>query len=143
VLSLFGLIARPAEKRLGELLRALGESKAKNGVVEKMEGLRAVKGLLRRTKYPLSELGRELNRGVKQARFVLWVERESVFAPGLYCDNMTTALATALFSQVASPQSVAICERCGNHFTRTKRAQRFCSLRCGNADRKARQRERR
>jgi len=134
-----------AQENMSNLLARLGDRKTKPASEsEKFKYLQdAVRSLFRRTRHPLSELSHQLNAQARRARFVLWwVEREGRFAPGLYCDNMASAVATALFSRIVSPQAVAICERCGNQFIRTKRAQRFCSLRCGNADRKARERER-
>jgi hypothetical protein len=136
--------AAHAEQNISNLLAELDSRKPKraseSGKVKYLEI--AVRNLFKRTRHPLSELSRELNEKARRARFVLWwVETEKRFAPGLYCDDIATALATALFSRVVSPQAVAICERCGNQFIRTKRPQRFCSLRCGNADRKARQRD--
>lgn len=132
--------AARAEKHVSKLLAELGESK--QGAVSDTEKdrylLDAVRNLLRRTRYPLSELGRQLNTHARLARFVVWWdESKRKFAPGLYCKDMTTALAIALFFREA-----AICERCKNWFIPTKAVQRFCSLRCGNADRKARERER-
>jgi hypothetical protein len=137
--------ASRAEQHVAKVLAELGDRKP--GAVtgsDKDKYLRdAVESLLKRKRYPLSELSRQLNAHARRARFVLWWdESKGKFAPGLYCDNLATALATALFSRVVSPKSLAVCQRCGNPFIRAKRPQRFCSLRCGNADRKARQRER-
>jgi hypothetical protein len=97
--------------------------------------------LRQRMQYPLSELSAQLNRKMKNVRFVLWwVDKEKKFAPGLFCQDLSTAMAVSLVSHIASPRAVAVCERCGNQFIRTKTIQLFCSLRCGNAERKARQR---
>jgi hypothetical protein len=137
--------AARAEQHVANVLAELGERKPRpaNGSESGRYLRDAVDSLLKRRRYPLSELSRQLNTQARRARFVLWWnESKRKFAPGLYCDNMATALATALFSRVVSPMSLAICQRCGNPFIRSKRVQRFCSLRCGNADRKARQRER-
>ena len=97
--------------------------------------------LRERMRYPLAELAAQLNQRMAKARFVMWwVDKEKKFAPGIYCPDLSTALAASLVSHIAAPKAVAICERCENRFIRTKSVQRFCSLRCGNADRKARQR---
>lgn len=130
-------------KEMAKLLAELGEP-TKVEASEKKEALeKAVAEWRGRLRYPISELSRELNKLVRGVRFVLWwVERTKNFAPGLYCDSASAALATALFSSIVSPQGLGICERCGNWFPRVKQDQRFCSLRCGNADRKARERER-
>lgn len=91
---------------------------------------------------PDKHISQELNRKVRAARFVLWrTQAEGKFVPGLYCDDIRVALAALIFTRIVSPQALAVCERCGNPFERTKRVQRFCSLRCGNADRQARLRE--
>jgi hypothetical protein len=134
------LEAARAEKHVATLLAELGESKqgAVRGAGEDRYLRDAVRSLLRRTRYPLSELSKQLNAHARLARFVVWWdESKRKFAPGLYCKDMATALAIALFFREA-----AICERCKNWFIPTKRVQRFCSLGCGNVDRKARQRER-
>jgi hypothetical protein len=135
--------AARAEKHMTEVLaQQSGGKPTLAGESEKVKYLEnAVRSLFRRIRFPLSELSRQLNTQARHVQFVLWwVEKEERFAPGLYCDNMATALAAALFSRIESAKGMAVCQRCGNPFTRTKRAQRFCSLRCGNADRKARER---
>ncbi len=108
---------------------------------EEMERARALQVLQERIEFPWHELNWQLNEWLKKARIVLWLRwKDKRLSPGLYCENMAAALAALLFSYIASPQGLAICERCYSAFTRTKRVQRFCSLRCGNADRKARER---
>lgn len=100
--------------------------------------------ILERIRYPLGELCKELNRQLRSARLVLWwVNQEQRLAAGLYCPNAQTALFAVSFSQVAEPEGLAICMRCGKPFERCRTAQKYCSLRCANAGRKARERERR
>ncbi|HXX17225.1 MAG TPA: CGNR zinc finger domain-containing protein [Candidatus Eremiobacteraceae bacterium] len=128
------------EQLIAGLLAKLGEKKPSTDSAAKENYLaNAVRSLWRRTRHPLSELGRQLNAHARLARFVIWWDESAKkFSPGLYCTDFVTALAIALFFRDA-----AICERCGTWFIPTsKKPQRFCSLRCGNADRKARQRER-
>jgi hypothetical protein len=94
-----------------------------------------------RARFPISEVSRHLNRYLRRARFVIWwSEREQQLLPGLYCKDMATAMAALMFSRVASTKGRAVCGRCGKEFVRTRRTQTFCTLRCGNAARKARQR---
>jgi hypothetical protein len=101
----------------------------------------SVNRLIKRARHPISEVSRQLNRWLRRVRFVIWwSERETRLMPGLYCQDMATALAALLFSRVASTKGLAVCERCGKRFVRTRRGQRFHSGRCGDADRKARQR---
>jgi hypothetical protein len=142
IIRLAPVEAQRYERNIRQVLESLGEATRAPSEAEKKDDLlNAMRGLLRRTKYPLSELARKLNARLKKARFVLWWdERSKRLVPGLYCETMETALAALLFSRFASPEAIAICARCGNTFIRKKRMQRFCSLRCGNADRKARQR---
>ena len=134
------LEAARAEKGISTLLAKLGDTKPRDSDAGKDKYLtNAVRSLLRRTRYPLSEFSRELNAHARLARFVIWWdERSKKFVPGLYCKDMATALAIGLFFRQAG-----VCLRCKNWFIPTsKKPQRFCSLRCGNADRKARERER-
>jgi len=100
-----------------------------------------VRSVARRIRFPLSEIARQLNARLRQAKFVIWwVERERKFAPGIFCEDAATAFAALLVAHVASPEGLGVCERCGTRFSRKKRIQRYCSLRCGNAARKSRQR---
>ena len=101
--------------------------------------------VLRRVRTPMVEFGREIDERTRGARFVLWWnEGEERFEPGVYCENMATALAVLIFSRISSPRTLAVCPRqnCGRRFVRIKQNQQYCSLRCGNAARKARQRAR-
>jgi hypothetical protein len=100
-----------------------------------------VKSLVRRIRFPILEVSHQLNTRLREAKFVIWwVERDKKFAPGIFCENMATAVAALLATSVASPEGLGACERCGAWFSRKKRIQRYCSLRCGNAARKVRQR---
>lgn len=86
-------------------------------------------------------LSDELNIPLKRARFVFWTPKKSGgLIPGLYCDDAFVALVALLASHVNSPQSFSVCARCQKPFYSVKRDQKFCSTRCGNAERKARQR---
>jgi hypothetical protein len=97
--------------------------------------------------HPLSaiaELALEINRSLLKARLVLWWPKsKGVLTLGLYCPEAESGLAALVFASLPNPQGLGICQRCSRQFLRKKRGQRFCSLRCGNADRKARERERR
>ena len=109
----------------------------------KAERARTVANVRRRTRFPISEVSRRLNELLRNARFVIWwSERERQLRPGLYCEEMSTAIAALIFSRIASTKGRAVCAHCGREFVRGKRTQTFCTLRCGNAARKARQRVR-
>jgi hypothetical protein len=100
-----------------------------------------VKSLARRIRFPLSEVSRQLNGRLRKATFVVWwADRDKKLFPGIFCEEMETAFAAMLVSRVASPEGLAVCQRCGKRFVRKKRIQRYCTLRCGNAARKSRQR---
>ena len=87
------------------------------------------------------ELSREINRWLLGARVVLWWRRkDKQLTLGLYCEKTETAFASAVLTTIDVPQGLGICVRCRSHFLRTKRGQKYCKLRCGNADRKARER---
>ena len=87
---------------------------------------------------PLKELVRHLHyRGSLR----LWMDRRTkTLAPGVLSANFNDALLNLLLLNLANPASVAICPRCAAQFMRSKSTQIFCSGRCANNDRKARQR---
>lgn len=92
---------------------------------------------------PLPELSRKLNRRLQSVRLVIWwVMQSQIPAPGLFCPDIETALFALTFSRIASPQGWSVCLRCSASFMRTRRDQKYCSLRCGGATRKARERKR-
>lgn len=88
-----------------------------------------------------AELSAQLGQRTKSGRLVLWwSQREKMLQAGLYFKKFADAL-YALFSlQVAMPEGVGFCERCGKVFKRTRVAQKFCSTKCGNYVRKMRER---
>jgi hypothetical protein len=61
-------------------------------------------------------------------------------SPGVLAGDFVGALHVLLLLNLARPESVAECGRCKKRFSRTKTTQHFCSLRCGNNARQARQR---
>jgi hypothetical protein len=61
-------------------------------------------------------------------------------SPGIFVESFLGALYVLLFLSLEDPISIAVCGWCNKRFTRTKTTQAFCSLRCGNNARKARQR---
>lgn len=108
---------------------------------EREERARVLRNLQERVKFPWHEMNWRMNEWLRKANVVLWLSLKAKgLLPGLYCGDMAAALAALLLSRVASPKAVVLCGRCGTPFVRGKRVQRFCSLRCGNADRKARER---
>ena len=67
-------------------------------------------------------------------------KRTDSLSLGVLADDFVWALHLLLLLNLANSESVAVCGRCRKRFTRTKTNQDFCSLRCGNSARKARQR---
>lgn len=91
----------------------------------------------------VSELLVQLNRWVRKARFVMYFDRsQKKPLPAIYCQDTATGLAAMIFNAVPTPRGVGVCRRpaCQKSFLRVRPGQQYCSLRCGNADRKARQR---
>jgi hypothetical protein len=133
------LEVKRAVERLVEGLRQWGGSVSEQQ--KEIERARVLHQLQERIKFPWHELNWQLNGWLKKPSVVLWLRsRDKRLSPGLYCRNMAAAVAALLFSRIASPQAISVCQRCSSPFVRIKRVQRFCSLRCGNADRKARER---
>lgn len=94
----------------------------------------------------IAELLMQLNRWVSKAKLVIYMGRvRQQPLPGLYCPDVSTGLAAMVFSRLPNPAGLGVCRRpsCGKTFLRIRRGQQYCSLRCGNADRKARERARR
>lgn len=100
---------------------------------------------VRSERVAVSELLVQLNRWVRNARFVLYFDRSQKRPlPALYCPDAGTGLAAMIFNRVLTPRGLGVCRRpaCQKSFLRMRPGQQYCSLRCGNADRKARERAR-
>ena len=71
----------------------------------------------------------------------LWWNRQmNAPFPGIFVENFVEGLFVLLLLNLANPESIAKCPRCGKSFIRTKTIQRFCDGKCGNNDRQARHR---
>jgi hypothetical protein len=91
--------------------------------------------------HPLAALVQQLGSRVKSGSLVLWwSRREEKLRAGLYFSQMQDAIYALLALQTGEPEGVGICERCGKVFKRSRLAQKFCSLKCGNYVRKKRER---
>ena len=93
----------------------------------------------------VSELLWQLNRLVRKARFVMYFDRlQKKPLPAIYCPDVETGLAAMIFNRVPMPRGLGVCRRpvCHKSFPRMRPGQQYCSLRCGNADRKAQERAR-
>jgi hypothetical protein len=93
----------------------------------------------------ISELLFQINRWVRKARFVMFMDRHlKKPLPGLYCPDPGTALAALVFNRVPTPKGLGVCRNpsCGKSFLRIRPGQQYHSTQCGSADRKARQRSR-
>ena len=90
---------------------------------------------------PRVELTEQIDKRTKSGRLVLWWSlREMKFKTGLYFSDIKDAIYALFALQIVQPEGVGICERCEKVFKRTRVAQRFCSVKCGNCVRKKRQR---
>jgi len=93
----------------------------------------------------VSELLWQLNRMVRKAQFVMYFDRsQRKPLPAIYCPDAGTGLAAMIFNRVPTPRGLGVCRRpaCQKSFLRVRPGQQYCSLRCGNADRKAQERAR-
>jgi hypothetical protein len=91
--------------------------------------------------YPKDELKRRISKHLKGARLVLWQKGEQLL-PAIYCPHMLCALyVRTLFSAIGA-RRLAICPRCGEPFAQERPNQEYCSIRCREAHRVARFRER-
>jgi hypothetical protein len=71
----------------------------------------------------------------------LWRDKHTdSLSVGVLAEDFLDALLILLLLNLGNAESVAVCGWCGKRFTRTKTNMDFCSLRCGNNARKARQR---
>lgn len=68
-------------------------------------------------------------------------KRTAALALGILAEDFVGALHVLLLLNLARSESLAVCARCRARYTRTMTTQNYCSLRCGNAARKARQRK--
>ena len=83
---------------------------------------------------PITELGEQLNIGIKGIIFVVWWSyQKKRFAPGLYCPDSRTALYALALSSMGEPGSLGACLRCGKAFIMTKVIKRYCSESCRQA----------
>jgi hypothetical protein len=129
-----------ANKVLQELLLASFRNKGKKLLEREESEIRRRMGRAEGLSVAI-ELSREINRWLRGARVVLWWPRKDKrLTLGLYCEKAETALASTVLATIDVPQGIAVCVRCGSYFMRIKRGQKYCKLRCGNADRKARER---
>jgi hypothetical protein len=76
-------------------------------------------------------LAEAFTAGLSKTRFVVWwtdVGRKLV--PGLYCSDILTALYASVLSTVGTPGGLAVCQRCGEHFIRSRAKQLYCNHKC-------------
>ena len=73
---------------------------------------------------------------------VWWDKRNDTLSPGILVDGFRDALKLLLLLNLGNADSIAECGWCHKRFTRSKVAQLFCTLRCGNNARQARLRAR-
>jgi hypothetical protein len=82
-------------------------------------------------KSPVFALSEAFTNGLKKSRFVVWwAELPKKFAPGIYCEDISTALFALALSAIGQPGGIGVCQRCGDAFLRTRSKQRYCSNRC-------------
>jgi hypothetical protein len=76
-------------------------------------------------------LSEAFTAGLSKTRFVVWwtdVGRKLV--PGLYCPDILTALYASVLSTIGTPGGLAVCQRCGEHFIRSRAKQLYCDHKC-------------
>jgi hypothetical protein len=85
-------------------------------------------------KSPVLALTAALTDGLSKSRFVVWwAELGQRFAPGIYCEDFTTALYSAVLWSVGEPGGLSVCGHCGQPFFRSRSKQRYCSHSCQSA----------
>ena len=78
--------------------------------------------------YALSEAFTE---GLSKTRFVVWwTEVGKKLAPGLYCPDILTALYASVLSTLGTPGGLGVCQRCGEHFIRSRAKQLYHDHKC-------------
>ncbi len=83
---------------------------------------------------PAYALCKIMNRGIQQSQFIVWwVERERRLAPGLYCEDVSSALFALALIGRGRPGSLCVCLRCGAPFFARRGKQAYCSHRCQTA----------
>jgi len=128
LLELLGLVERlargdwtPVQKDLGSTSRV--EHK---GDTCKLEI--SFSGSVKTAVFALAEAFTE---GLSKSRFVVWwAEREQKFAPGIYCEDITTALYALVLRAIGQPGGIGVCQHCGEPFPRSRSKQRYCLYRC-------------
>jgi hypothetical protein len=129
------------EKRLGEYLAFV---LAKRKSESKTRPVNTIRYLFEHDRKQLKKHGplRTLVNELQSAGTLRlwWNDAERTLAFAILAEDFTQALRVHLLLLLQAPESTALCKRCGRQFTRTKSTQVFCSAKCGNNDRKARQR---
>jgi hypothetical protein len=69
-------------------------------------------------------------------------KRTDTLSLGILAEDFVGALHVLLLLNLANSESLAVCAWCNKRYTRTMTSQNFCSKRCGNNARKARERSR-
>jgi hypothetical protein len=128
LLELLGLIERLAAGDWTPVYKHLGSThkSVRNGNTIKVEI--SSSGSAKSAVFALTEAFTE---GLSRSRFVVWwAEREQKFAPGIYCEDIVTALYALVLSAVGQPGGIGICRHCEQPFPRSRSKQRYCSYRC-------------
>jgi hypothetical protein len=85
-------------------------------------------------KSPVLLLTKAMTDGLSKSRFVVWwAELGQRFAPGIYCEDFTTALYAAVLWSVGKPGGLGVCRHCGQPFFRSRSKKRYCSHSCQSA----------
>jgi hypothetical protein len=80
---------------------------------------------------PVFALTKQFTKGLEKTQLVVWwAELPNKFAPGIYCENISTALFALALSAIGQPGGIGVCQHCGEAFPRTRARQRYCSARC-------------
>jgi hypothetical protein len=93
--------------------------------------------------HPLEVAVQTLNRGLDEARPVVWRSfAKKTASLGLFCPDAYTVLFALALRGMGLPGGLGACQRCGKPFPRSRRTQRYCSHRCQLAASMRRFRER-
>ncbi len=78
----------------------------------------------------------------ERARFILWWVPKGEFRAALLCPDIKTAFYVLAALRLTGGKSFLVCPRCKRPFIGSRSDQRYCSIRCRDAHRQARHRER-
>jgi len=112
-------------------LAGLGTNKE---AMEIYEGLRPGRSASADPRWLLSQ---EVSTSVREARLVLWWNKER-FLPAIWCPNLKTAFYARALLDIVGTKSFRLCAFCGDWFRQKRTDQDYCSVAHREAHRVAR-----